>query len=398
MKETQLYKPVKELFEKMGYTVNSEVSDMDVTAVRGDELVVIELKTSMNLTLILQAVNRQKVANQVYVAIPRPKNRSKRFGREFKDKEYLLRRLCLGLILVAVDSPVPYAKIEMEPKSINDKVVVRRNLDKRQKTINEINKRHGDYNEGGVTGRKIVTAYRENALKIAGLIEIAGEMSLKDLKNAGCGVKTGSILIKNFYGWFLKNHNDLYILTKKASEDLERYRELVNILIYEHITKDDRIICIRKAKISDAKILTDITLSCVNGHDNSEECMIIKKLKITGEYIKSNTLYVAEVECKPVGYWAVGENKDDTWIRYVFKQKGYWLDYLYVKPEYMNLGVGRRMFSHMMEYAKSNGIDKIFAFVNNEAAGFFDKMNARAGEEIPSDDRNNKYKIYEIII
>ena len=49
MKETDLYKPVKELFEKMGYTVNGEVKDMDVTAVRGDELVVVELKTALTL-------------------------------------------------------------------------------------------------------------------------------------------------------------------------------------------------------------------------------------------------------------------------------------------------------------------------------------------------------------
>lgn len=64
MKETDLYKPVKELFEKMGYTVNGEVKDMDVTAVRGDELVVVELKTAFNITLLQQAVKRQKITEQ----------------------------------------------------------------------------------------------------------------------------------------------------------------------------------------------------------------------------------------------------------------------------------------------------------------------------------------------
>ncbi|HBN82321.1 MAG TPA: hypothetical protein DDZ89_00600, partial [Clostridiales bacterium] len=102
MKETELYKPVKELFEKMGYTVNGEVTDMDVTAVRGDELIVVEMKTGFNVTLLLQAVKRQKITEQVYVAIPRPTYK-KRFSQDFKDKEYLIRRLSLGLILVAMD-------------------------------------------------------------------------------------------------------------------------------------------------------------------------------------------------------------------------------------------------------------------------------------------------------
>ena len=58
---------------KSGYQVQGEVDGCDITAIMGDELVVVELKTSFNLKLLSQAVKRQRVADSVYVAIPKPK-------------------------------------------------------------------------------------------------------------------------------------------------------------------------------------------------------------------------------------------------------------------------------------------------------------------------------------
>ena len=101
MKETELYQPVKDLFEGLGYEVFSEVNDIDVVAVKDGEKIVIELKTSFSMKLILQAVKRQKIYEDVYVAVPFPKFK-KRFSKDFKDKEYLLRRLELGLIFVSL--------------------------------------------------------------------------------------------------------------------------------------------------------------------------------------------------------------------------------------------------------------------------------------------------------
>ena len=45
MTEADLFEPVKRLFEGQGFSVNAEVKDCDVTAVNGDELVIIELPT-----------------------------------------------------------------------------------------------------------------------------------------------------------------------------------------------------------------------------------------------------------------------------------------------------------------------------------------------------------------
>lgn len=115
MKETDLYEPVKQLFTKLGYQVYAEVNDIDVMVVKDDQIIAIELKTSFNLKLILQAITRQKISDNVYVAIPRPKYKQ-RLSKSFKEKELLLRRLELGLILVATDVKSPYAQIVFDPK------------------------------------------------------------------------------------------------------------------------------------------------------------------------------------------------------------------------------------------------------------------------------------------
>ena len=73
MLETDLYKPVYDYLVRQGYTVHSEVKNCDITAIKGEELIVVELKTSFNLKLLAQGAKRQRIADSVYVAIPVPK-------------------------------------------------------------------------------------------------------------------------------------------------------------------------------------------------------------------------------------------------------------------------------------------------------------------------------------
>ena len=59
-REWELFEPVRRLFAERGYSVNAEVRDCDVTAVKNDELVIIELKTSLSVALLAQGVKRQR--------------------------------------------------------------------------------------------------------------------------------------------------------------------------------------------------------------------------------------------------------------------------------------------------------------------------------------------------
>lgn len=258
--EAELYPPVYRYLTEAGYTVRSEVKNCDVTAVRGDELVVIELKRSFTLPLVIQAVKRQRVADSVYVAIPFPK--SGKFSRSWRDMCHLLRRLELGLVVVhfpasdsagnrgagtvphesgsdvSGDGPgsvssaesgdragpqsAPYVEVCLHPEPLER----RRNRKLRRSILREIDGRSGDYNTGGTTGRKLVTAYRENAIHVACCLAEYGPMSPAEIRSHGTGEKTLPILSANHYGWFERVDRGVYALSGRGARDLARYPEL----------------------------------------------------------------------------------------------------------------------------------------------------------------------------
>ena len=68
--ETELYAPVRAFFEARGYEVKSEVLHCDLVAVRRgeggeEETVIVELKRAFNLELLLQGIERQRLADNV---------------------------------------------------------------------------------------------------------------------------------------------------------------------------------------------------------------------------------------------------------------------------------------------------------------------------------------------
>ncbi len=210
--EEQLYKPVKNYLEKKGFKVRAEVKNIDVAAECNGILLAVELKTSFNLKLVYQAIDRQKIADLVYVAIPRPKSFK---SKNTKDMLKLLKILNIGLITVSFTG-VKNVDVIFEPK------IKKNNLSIKNKcVISEINLRKEDFNTGGSTRKKIITAYRENAIFIACVLERIREVKISYLKKAGFGDKTGSILYNNFYGWFAPKGNGIYILTETGADMLK---------------------------------------------------------------------------------------------------------------------------------------------------------------------------------
>jgi hypothetical protein len=219
--ETDLYAPVAELLTAQGYTVRSEVQHCDLTAVKGDELVVVELKRSFSLALLLQATRRQRLTNAVYVALPRPK-----WSRRWVGVQHLLRRLELGLILISPNGRQPRVEIAFHPLPFARKQQRRA----RAAVLREIAHRSGDYNTGGSTRRKLMTAYREQALRIAALLASRGPMTAVQLRALGTDPKTYSILYGNVYGWFTRVAPATYDLTAQGRKELRQYAGVVKRL------------------------------------------------------------------------------------------------------------------------------------------------------------------------
>ncbi|NPV07657.1 MAG: hypothetical protein HPY83_06800 [Anaerolineae bacterium] len=229
-RETDLYAPVRDYLVAQGFTVQGEVAGCDVTAVRAQEpgspgepsLVVVELKRHLSVDLLAQAVQRQALTDSVYLAVPRPSGRRQR-GR-WKRTLALLRRLELGLMLVSTDSEGATVEVVCHPLPHSR----RRSRARRRAIIGEMQGRSGDHNLGGSTGRKLMTAYREEVLRTAMALATEGECTPRRLRELGCGAKTQSILYRNHYGWFERLGHGLYRLSEEGWHALEQHRDVLD--------------------------------------------------------------------------------------------------------------------------------------------------------------------------
>ena len=208
MKESDLYAPIKSLLESHNFIVKGEVKNCDIAAIRDDELWIVELKRHMSVDLIYQAMTRQAISPFVFVAIPRPKRVNKQMLK-------LLKKLELGLITVAMDSPVVHAQIVLFPNVKNIKYGKKAALLRR-----EINGRVSD-TPGGSTGIPIITAYKERCIKIACFLSQVESISPKELRQQGCEQGTGAILLQNHYGWFERISRGRYSLTENGHNFLK---------------------------------------------------------------------------------------------------------------------------------------------------------------------------------
>jgi hypothetical protein len=222
LKETDLYRPIADFLTDLGYIVRGEVKGCDLTAILGDELIVVELKLSINLTLLLQATQRQRVTDSVYVAVPRPKGGI--YTPNWRHICHLLRRLELGLILVSFTRKKPRVEVVFHPQSHERQ----RNKKARRSIIKEAQERTADLNIGGSTKKKLMTAYRENSIQIACFLERLGTASPKQLRALGTGEKTQSILANNFYGWFERIEKGTYSLNAQGQKEMADFPELTD--------------------------------------------------------------------------------------------------------------------------------------------------------------------------
>lgn len=217
--EKALYPAVYEYLVSLGYTVRSEVRGLDVTAVKGDQLVVLELKRIFSIALLVQATKRQQLADLVYVVLPWPKGGNR--GRRWRDRVHLLKRLHLGLMVVDCGPAEPRVEVWLDPAPCRWQRKVQR-----QAVLAEIGGRSADLNQAGSVREKLVTSYRQQAVAIAYHLRQLGHQSPGQLRALGTGAKTLAILSRNHYGWFSRVRRGVYGLTHRGEQELELYREV----------------------------------------------------------------------------------------------------------------------------------------------------------------------------
>ncbi len=203
--ETLLYPFVKAWLEGLGYEVKSEVGPADVMGLRdGAEPVVIELKTGFSLTLLQQAVARQAVTDQVYVAVPRWKGKAG--WRAFKGNIGLCRRLGLGVLSVELDAG--RVQVHCDPVPFQP----RRSKVKRARLLKEFAARRGDPNQGGTRGQ-VETAYKQDVRACVDYLSEHGPSSGASIARATGVARATRIMADNHSGWFFRVERGVYALS-----------------------------------------------------------------------------------------------------------------------------------------------------------------------------------------
>lgn len=205
-RETELYPPIKALLETQGYEVKSEIGAADVVACRGgDDPVIVELKTGFSLSLFHQAIARQSVTDAVYIAVPRGTGR--RWLVALKNNTALCRRLGLGLISVRLSDG--YAQIHLDPAPYQP----RKSKPRKARLLREFARREGDPNTGGATRVGLITAYRQDALKLATYLAAHGPSKGADIARATGVARATRMMGDDHYGWFERISTGIYGLT-----------------------------------------------------------------------------------------------------------------------------------------------------------------------------------------
>ncbi|PIE13417.1 MAG: hypothetical protein CSA70_05885 [Rhodobacterales bacterium] len=211
--ETDLYAPVKAFLLGQGYEVKGEVGAADVVAVRdGDDPLIVELKLGFSLTLLQQAVARQRVSDTVYVAVPRWKGKAG--WRAFKGNVGLCKRLGIGVLSVRL--------ADGQVQAHCDPVPFQPRKSRRHKTalLKEFAGRRGDPNKGGMARDIIVTAYRQDAVKCAEYLACEGPSKGAVVARETGVTRATRMMADNHYGWFMRVEKGIYALSDHGRSEI----------------------------------------------------------------------------------------------------------------------------------------------------------------------------------
>lgn len=210
-RETDLYGPVKSFLEDQGYVVKAEVGAADVVALRGAEPpVVVELKLAFSLALFHQCIERLKISDDVYLAVAH--KRGKAFHRAVRSNTALARRLGLGLMTVRLSDGLVSVQCDPGPYA------PRKNTKRQGHLLREFARRQGDPNDGGQTRAGLVTAYRQDALKLAVYLFEVGASRGADVARETEVARATTMMRDNHYGWFEKVDKGIYGLTSEGAD------------------------------------------------------------------------------------------------------------------------------------------------------------------------------------
>jgi ribosomal protein S18 acetylase RimI-like enzyme len=124
-------------------------------------------------------------------------------------------------------------------------------------------------------------------------------------------------------------------------------------------------ISIRRAIPQEADTLSGIAFSAKAYWGYPERWMEIWKPQLTfsPEYFEENQSWVAVEGEKPIGFYTLQGKNGNAWI-----------DNLWVMPEFIGKGIGKKLFIHAVESSRQRGYKTLQLEADPNAFGFYEKM------------------------
>lgn len=218
MQEVDLYPPLKSYLEGQGYEVKGEILNCDVVALReGEGPIIIELKLSLNMTILLQAVDRLKLSNTIYIGVPKGLSVLK---KRRKQVTKLFRMMGLGLVIIDPHVKVGGIDVLCDPGEYKPRQVKKQT----QRLLKEFQERVGDPNQGGTSMKRgLMTAYRQKALAISQYLMTHGATKASIIAKSLEEPKTRAILYDNVYGWFDRLGSGVYTISPRGQSELPNW-------------------------------------------------------------------------------------------------------------------------------------------------------------------------------
>ena len=89
-----------------------------------------------------------------------------------------------------------------------------------------------------------------------------------------------------------------------------------------------------------------------------------RTFNITEDFIRANPTYAAWEGETPLAFWAM--RREDGWE----------LEFFYIAEQAIGTGLGRKMWSHLTDWCRRQGIETFHFVTSPQAVGFYEKMGA----------------------
>jgi ribosomal protein S18 acetylase RimI-like enzyme len=131
---------------------------------------------------------------------------------------------------------------------------------------------------------------------------------------------------------------------------------------------------IRRALPDEAGILSRVAFAAKRHWGYPERWMKLWKPQLTfpPAYFEENESWAAEVDHTPIAFYTLLE-----------KDGSAWLENLWVSPEFIGKGVGKRLFWDALERCRQRGYKSLRLEADPNAMGFYEKMGMKKlGERV----------------